>query len=70
MRQSITKEQKRVLDCYLKFQKRHGYTPTMREVSKKLKYKSHTTVRQHLLSLQDRGYIDMVAGRTSGITIL
>lgn len=59
-------------DCHVKiyktikkYYKKHGYSPTIREIQRICEYKSTSTVYLHLKALEDAGYIKMGHRRKS-----
>lgn len=67
--QKLTKKQNKVfqyVNLVLKAEKRQ---PTFREIQKYFEYKSITSVRNHMLGLQRKGYIKM-SGKSRGLEIL
>ncbi|MEK7132347.1 MAG: transcriptional repressor LexA [Patescibacteria group bacterium] len=54
----LTKKQRAVLDCVEKFVRKHGYTPSYREIAENLGLSSPATVHQHIQALCDKGVIN------------
>lgn len=55
--QTITKKQKNVLDFIQSYKSENGISPTIKEISKKLKLKAVSTVHEHIKSLEEKGYL-------------
>lgn len=66
----LTKHQSRILEFLLKYHERYGFPPTVREIAAKFGLRSPRTVRDYLLTLQNKGYIKLHAGKKRGIEIL
>ncbi len=54
----LTKKQKEVLDCIENFIQENGYTPSYREIAKKMGLASPSTVYQHIQALCEKGVIN------------
>jgi len=67
---NLTKSQMLILDYIKKFIKDHGYSPTVREISKDLAFKSHSTVHEHLKKLSNNGIIKMNPTKSRTIELL
>jgi len=53
----ITKRQKQALDFITDYQKQKGYSPSLKEICKKLKIASVSTAHFHVSKLRDLGYL-------------
>lgn len=54
----LTKKQRQVLDCVETFVRKHGYTPSYREIAKTMGLSSPATVYQHIKALCEKGVIN------------
>lgn len=54
----LTKKQRDVLDCIESFVRKHGYTPSYREIADHLGLSSPATVHQHIKALCEKGVIN------------
>ena len=59
----IGPKQKNVLSIISLLQKKNGFSPSLKEISKKLKVKSVSTVDFHLRKLQEAGYLAKEKGK-------
>ncbi|MBI2415835.1 MAG: transcriptional repressor LexA [Candidatus Kerfeldbacteria bacterium] len=66
----LTKRKKQLLDCIKAFQLKHGYFPTLEEISRKLKLRSVATVHQHLSELEQLGMLQRGFGRARDMRLL
>jgi len=60
---------KKILKIIRDFIEDHGYSPSIREIAKKLRFKSTKAVKVHLDALAKQGLIDRVAGQARSISI-
>lgn len=67
---NLTKSQMIILDYIKKFINEHGYSPTVREISKALAFKSPSTVHEHLKKLVNNGIIKMNPTKSRTIELL
>ena len=63
----LTKRQKEVLDFVKSYSKKNGYSPSLPEIQKKLKFASVSTAHFHISKLQNTGYITKQNGKARGI---
>ncbi len=54
---TLTKQQRGLLNFITKFNDKHGYSPSYREIMASLGYASTSTVALHVDSLVERGYL-------------
>lgn len=54
----LTKKQRQVLDSIENFVRKHGYTPSYREIAEELGLSSPATVHQHIKTLCEKGVIN------------
>lgn len=54
----LTKKQREILNCIEAFVREFGYTPSYREIAKKLGLSSPATVHQHIKALCEKGIIN------------
>ena len=66
----LTKKQKDVLTYIELFIKKHGYTPSYREIAKGLKLSSPSTVHQHVQALCEKGIINSEDGCARSIELV
>lgn len=53
----ITPKKQKILNYIKEYSEKHGYSPSLREIAKKLKLNSIATVHQHLCELKKMGLI-------------
>mgnify|MGYP001568525944 FL=1 len=53
----LTKRQKQVLDAIAAFIKKHGYSPSFRELAAALNLRAESTVHKHIVALVGMGYV-------------
>lgn len=63
----MTERQEQVLDFIRLFQRENGVPPSSREIQRKFRFASQSTVIGHLRALANKGQIEQLAGRTWGI---
>jgi repressor LexA len=63
----MTERQEQILDFIRKFQIEKGIPPSSREIQRRFRLGSQTTVMGHLRALANKGQIEMLAGRTWGL---
>ena len=60
---------KKILKIVGDFIEDHGYSPSIREIAKKLRFKSTKAVKVHLDTLAKKGLIERIAGQARSISI-
>jgi len=70
LKESLTKRQKQIYDCICTAVMDNGYPPSVREICKKVGLKSSATVYNHLLRLEDKGYIRRDPSKPRAIEVL
>ena len=63
----MTERQEQILDFIRQFQREHGVPPSSREIQRKFRLSSQSTVIGHLRALANKGQIEQLAGRTWGL---
>src|SRR5579863_2080141 len=63
----MTERQEQILDFIRQFQTEKGVPPSSREIQRRFRFASQTTVIGHLRALANKGQIEMLAGRTWGL---
>jgi len=63
----MTERQEQILDFIRQFQLEKGVPPSSREIQRRFRLASQTTVMGHLRALGNKGQIEMLAGRTWGL---
>jgi repressor LexA len=63
----MTERQEQILDFILQFQREKGVPPSSREIQRKFRFGSQSTVIGHLRALANKGQIEQLAGRTWGL---
>jgi len=63
----MTERQEQILDFIRQFQIEKGVPPSSREIQRRFRLGSQTTVMGHLRALANKGQIEMLAGRTWGL---
>ncbi|MDO4713018.1 MAG: hypothetical protein Q4B05_03915 [Candidatus Saccharibacteria bacterium] len=65
----LTKKQKILLDTIGAFIKEHGYSPTLRELMRLLRYQSVSTVAKHIDNLVAAGYLYKQEGAVRSLSL-
>ena len=63
----MTERQEQILDFIRLFQREKGIPPSSREIQRRFRLGSQTTVMGHLRALANKGQVEMLAGRTWGL---
>ncbi|HEY5227365.1 MAG TPA: transcriptional repressor LexA [Opitutaceae bacterium] len=63
----MTERQEQILDFIRQFQREKGVPPSSREIQRKFRFSSQSTVIGHLRALGNKGQIEQLAGRTWGL---
>jgi repressor LexA len=63
----LTERQEQILDFIRLFQRENGVPPSSREIQRKFRLASQSTVIGHLRALANKGQIEQLAGRTWGL---
>jgi repressor LexA len=63
----MTERQEEILDFIRQFQREKGVPPSSREIQRKFKLGSQSTVIGHLRALANKGQVELLAGRTWGL---
>jgi repressor LexA len=63
----MTERQEQILDFIRLFQREKGVPPSSREIQRRFRLASQTTVIGHLRALANKGQIEQLAGRTWGL---
>ena len=63
----MTERQEQILDFIRQFQREQGVPPSSREIQRRFRLASQTTVIGHLRALANKGQIEQLAGRTWGL---
>jgi repressor LexA len=66
----ITEKQKKIIGVIREFIHLHGYPPSYRELGEILKLASPSTVKGHLVSLREKGYVNWEEGRPRTLHII
>lgn len=69
MARFLTRRQKEILDFVREFRRRHGVSPTHREICEKFGYSSYGTVHKHLRILQEKGYLQRTSNQKRGLEL-
>jgi repressor LexA len=67
MSSMMTERQEQILDFIRQFQREKGVPPSSREIQRRFRLASQTTVMGHLRALANKGQIERLAGRTWGL---
>ncbi len=70
MSPQLTPKKKKIMDFIEKYLKKHGYSPTLEEIAKKLKVSSKSTIHQHLKELEESGYLSRGENKARDIMIM
>jgi len=65
----LYRKEREVLEFLAQFQKTHGYSPTLSEISKATGHKSNSTVHTLIRTLVEKGYVQKVDGNTRVLKI-
>lgn len=65
----LTKRRKEVLDFVKDYSKKKGYSPSLEEIRKRLKFASASTAHFHIAKLRDSGYLDKVKNKARAISV-
>ena len=57
-RRTLTDRQKNLLRCIVKYQKAHGFSPSVRDLCEMIGVRSTSTVHVQLKALEENGYIE------------
>jgi repressor LexA len=63
----LTERQEQILDFIRQFQREKGVPPSSREIQRRFRLGSQSTVIGHLRALANKGQIEQLAGRTWGL---
>ena len=66
----LYRKERDVLEFLAQFQKTHGYSPTLSEISKATGHKSNSTVHALIRTLVEKGYVQKVEGNTRVLRII
>src|SRR3989338_3496428 len=66
---ALTPKQKKVLDFVKKFQSKHEFAPSLKEIGKHIGVNSPATVHQHLAALQSKGFLEREKHQQRSITV-
>src|SRR3972149_7982068 len=66
----LYRKEREVLEFLAQFQKTHGYSPTLSEISEATGHKSNSTVHSLIRTLVEKGYVQKVDGNTRVLKIL
>ena len=66
----MTERQEQILDFIRLFQREKGVPPSSREIQRRFRLASQSTVIGHLRALANKGQIEQLAGRTWGLKAL
>jgi len=66
----LYKKEREVLEFLAQFQKTHGYSPTLTEISQATGHKSNSTVHTIIRALVEKGYVQKVDGNTRVLKII
>ncbi len=70
LKDHLTKRQKQIYDCICSAIRDNGYPPSVREICADVGLKSSATVHNHLISLENKGYIRRDPAKPRAIEIL
>lgn len=70
LKEDLTKRQKQIYDCICASIRDNGYPPSVREICKSVGLKSTATVYNHLVRIEDKGYIRRDSSKTRAIEVL
>ena len=67
---NLTKRQQEIFDFVKRYQERHGYPPTVRDIGKEVGLASSSTVHQHLANLERLGLLRRDPSKPRAIELL
>lgn len=70
METQLTKGQAEVLQFLKDHQEKNGYQPTREEISEHFGWRSANAAQSYLTTLESKGFIRVVSGKSRAITIL
>jgi len=62
--------ERQILEFVAQFIQRHGYAPTLKEIGAGVGLRSVATVHEHLVKLENKGYIRKIIGSKRGIEVI
>jgi len=66
----LTKQQKKVFGFLKAFQKKHGYSPTRKEIASHFGWSGNNAAQCHLIPLAHKGAIRLAGNVARGIVLL
>lgn len=66
----LTERQKQILEFIAGYQRRHGISPTHREIREEFGYSSYGTVYKHLKLLQQKGFLERDWNQKRGLELV
>lgn len=66
----LYEKERRILDYLANFQRKFGYSPTLREIADGLGLRSPATIHEHITSLIQKGYLKRVDGVKRSLEIV
>ena len=66
----MTEKQEKIYNAIKSFISEFGYAPTVREIGEIVNLKSPSSVHEHLLALEEKGYITQLKGKSRTIRIV
>lgn len=69
-REQLKSKQQRIYECIIRYQRLHGFAPTIRELCGMLGLASTSSIYGHLKNLERKGYIARKTESSRAIAIL
>lgn len=69
MSKILTKTQQKILQLIIEEKSIQGKTPTLSEIANKIGLKNRSTIRQHLLAIEKKGFIEREERKSRGIKL-
>lgn len=70
MHREITKKQIEVLETINEYYEEYGYSPSFREIAKRMNICSSSTIHGHLEKLKEKGYVTWVPGQPRTLKVI
>lgn len=69
MSNKLTEKQNKMLNFIKSYIEQHGFAPTYREMRDFIDVKSNQTIKDYLISLENKGMISVELGKVRGISL-
>jgi len=65
----LTKRQRQILNFINDFSKKHGFAPSHEEIKKHFRLRAVSTINQHLIALENKGYLQKQKNQPRGVKV-